>query len=450
MPRNSQLHNYAAAYKLIKSLKDLVAQYRALHSYPESSEHFLEFVENAAAKSLLKLEEKLEGYNREFRRRESSLLFPLSVMHGWELLHAFIKPVADANTLSIPYPLSHFISKHICSLKAVGEAQIVVEIVSELGYLQHPHTKMRNAIRQLPGVISKDVKFGFIAMPCSQSKNLFLNCLLYHEAGHFIAEEAGIFPLSKSNDQDLERKLTNKNRKLQPHIQWASETIQKWMEELFADLVAVRLIGPAYTLAYFELLRLVYNVPARQEVRSFSSDHPADALRLREQLKVLELDCWEYPHALSLWPSLEKLANSPEHSYVVFPDEGSEGMGELYKILIAVMCQKGILKELHHLANKFTKDRENPSSLFSEAKTIIRTCLEHAVVPSRAGRGGQMPHPIAIINGTFQFWLEGMGELYKRIPKFYKNRLKAEYHALLSQRVELWAIKAIEDWLTRN
>lgn len=221
------------------------------------------------------------------------------IIHGWELLHSFIKPILDADNLNVPYPLVHFLTEHVGKLEKVKQAKFVIEISSDLNYFQHQHTDLRRATFFLQTVVGGppiEPRLGFLALPCSQSKGLFMNCLLYHEVGHFIAEETGL--ISPTERSELRDELKNEFQKqhnevapLKQYLPWAVTTIEGFMEELFSDLVAVKLIGLAYTLSYMELLRLVRKDLSQESLR-FSIDHPSDALRFREQLKVLKKDGW--------------------------------------------------------------------------------------------------------------------------------------------------------------
>ena len=86
-------------------------------------------------------------------------------------------------------------------------------------------------------------RLGFLGLPFSQSRTLFNNCLLYHEAGHFIAEETTVFFTVIRNYVDGE--LEPYFRDHEEYTSLAGDIILVWMEELFADLVAVKLLGPA-------------------------------------------------------------------------------------------------------------------------------------------------------------------------------------------------------------
>jgi len=433
------LHKCTSAQKIVSSLKESIATSKANNSYPKRSDEFLRFCEDTADATLDFIDKKLPTLAESDQE-----LNILSLIQGWEVLHTFIKPVLDADTLKVPYPLVHFLSEHIGGLEIVKGSKIVIELIPELNYLQERHTSVRIAMRLLKIIIGDAYelpRFGFLGLPYSQSKSLFMNCLLYHEAGHFIAEEINLFP---------EEDLPELNKELKPdfkrYANWAGMTIQVWMEELFADIVAVKLIGPAYTYAYMELLRLVYNL-SRADLRTFSINHPADALRFREQLKILKADNWESSAETKQWQELEKIANIRQNTYLP-PDDEDPSMRKKWLKLIKFLCHPENINKVHDLADQYLVGRDNPCDHFVKSAAKIRECLQHGIVPSWSGMQQPIAHPTAIINGAVFFLLSEMDALYEIVPSINKN--KARERASLENRLEMWCIKGIEDWLLRK
>lgn len=375
------------------------------------------------------------------------LSWPLAVViKGWELLHTFIKPVLDADNLKVPYPLVQLLTEHIGRLGPFGNPKFVIEISPELNYFQHQHTVLRKTLGYLQSIVGGppvESKLGFIALPCSQSKCLFMNCLLYHEVGHYLAEETGL--LSPAEVENLRNELSGS---FQQYTYWAVSTIQTLMEELFADLVAVKLLGLAYTLSYMELLRLVTDL-SQDQLRTFSMDHPADALRFREQLKILRQDGWEQ-HATTLpqWDQLIRIAKTRTSNYCVPSDcKNDPEISQVWKLLIKHLCNSRWIRVIHRKVDSLLADRDNPVKFYANYGAGIRECLAHGVVPSRE-QGGSMPHPLGIINGGVFFLLSSMDDLRSVVHGGPKKAVAKR--AFLESRVEMWCLKAIEDWLIRK
>jgi hypothetical protein len=387
-----------------------------------------------------------------------------AIIKAWELLHTFIKPVLDADNLKVPYPLVQFLTENVGKLSAVSEAKFVIEISPQLTYYQHQHTSLRKTVFFLQAIVDGppiEERLGFLALPCLQSKSLFLNCLLYHEVGHYIAEETSL--LSPVERVALHDELGDAFGKYFEHggpeqqeknLFWAMQTVEQLMEELFADLIAVKLVGLAYTLSYMELLRLADLF--QEESRAFYIDHPADALRFREQLKVLNDDGWdEYGGDLPHWEQMTNVANtgvdeslSPSEYYAVPSDyRDDEGMSQFWRILIDHVCSPERITSIHNKVDALVAERDNPFDFYREYRDGVEKCLAHGIVPSRE-QGGSMPHPLAIINGGVIFLLSKMDDLHGTVqggPKEFIDK-----RAFLEDRVEMWCLKAIEDWLVKR
>ena len=449
------LDKCTAAWKLVSSLRDIIAGGRTDRTYPRWSDHFLCFCERTADTTLDYLKKQLTSDGDEIVGTDELLWRLSAIIQGWELLHTFIKPVLDADNLKVPYPLVHFLTEHVGQLQAVNKAKLVIEISPELNYFQHQHSDLRRAIIFLQAAIGAqptDETLGFLALPCSQSKGLFMNCLLYHEVGHFMAEETGL--LSPAERASLRNELENafrqhlsteSDRPFQQYLDWAVSTTEKWIEELFADLVAVNLLGLAYTLSYMELLRLVTELSEGEMIR-FSIDHPADALRFREQLKVLVKDNWrEHVMDLPHWGQLVEITATSDDKYSVPSEyEDDPDMSEVWLMLIQNLCKPERIAGIHRKVDDLLADRQKPSELYSKYAKGIKECLAHAIVPSNE-QSGSTPHPISIINGGTLFLLCEMAELYRTVPSRLTERLGDR--AFLESRIELWCLKAIDDWL---
>ncbi|MBN2594344.1 MAG: hypothetical protein JXA81_12620 [Sedimentisphaerales bacterium] len=460
MQSNEILNEYTELYKFVDSLRKNISRSRADHSYPTWSNQFLEFCEHTADATLNDIQKK-QGVKFHFidaSIAQELVSFRLSsIMKGWKLLHAFIKPVLDANTLTVPNSLVHFLSEHIGSLKVVKDAKIVIELIPQFNYFQDPHTTVRKAMAFLKKATKsyyEVARIGFLGLPFSQSESLCLNCILYHEAAHFIAEEAKIFSdtmIRKLADELVTAlNIDSGEDFFEQYKEWAGKKVGIWMEELFADIVAVRLLGPAYTLAYLKLLQLVYELNEKEiRIRTFEIDHPADALRIREQVKILEDDGWQDYLEQQQWNELKKIAAIKENDYL--PPSNDQYMEEVWKTLMGFICSPAQIEKIHQLANEKLADREPPIDLYKESYEEIRECLEHGIVPSASRKKNHVPHPTSIINGAIIFLLSGMENLYKIVDKEKIDKYKPKDRALLEKRVEMWCMKAIEDWLmTRN
>jgi len=435
-----------STYKLIASYKENILIGRAQGSFPKWSDRFLLFCEQTADRTLKFVESLPEKHSSGAISGEDYSSLLSAIMQSWELLHTFIKPVLDADTLKVPYPFIDFIVHHIGRLHIVEGAKFVIETSSGLDYFQRAHTRLKEpllVLRLLLDGPELDFPLGFLGLPCSQNKSLFMNCLLYHEVGHYIAEEAGI--LSVEDYENLTKEL---GRQFAEFSRWATTILVRWMQELFADLVAARLAGLAYTLAYAQLLRHVSDLPEGEQAWRFSGTHPADVLRLNQQLVVLRDDGWAdyYPDSQE-WRKLCQMVEDPEVSRYLPPSEDTidPQIADMFRTLIRALHDRKDF--LQRRVSTLLSDRRNPQEIYGQYKDKVRESLEHGIVPSRM-EGSDSPHPISVINGAILFWYSGMDSLYSRVPRLGRHNPKDR--AFLEGRLEMWCLKGIEDWLITN
>jgi hypothetical protein len=83
---------------------------------------------------------------------------------------------------------------------------------------------------------------------------------------------------------------------------------------------------------------------------------------------------------------------------------------------------------------------------FNDQSPTISQYLKRAVVPSSIvlkQKGVVYPGPIVILNSTFRFYLEELPELIRSVEGDIKDDV--ESRSKYSMRLELWALKGIED-----
>jgi hypothetical protein len=372
------------------------------------------------------------------------------VGYAWTLVHSFIKRVMDADILQLPYSLTTFIDQQIRGLSGYDNLRIAFESIPDVNYLQERHTRLRKFISFLSEFLAKnapDNSFSFVGLPFSQNNRLVTNCLLWHEVGHLIAEESNIFGTNKITKIEPQIVLTTPpqlNESTTKTLKLlAAQTLVRWMEEIFSDLIAILLLGPAYTFSFMELLSITVS---EGKYSYFSRTHPPDALRLREQRKLLEKEGWaEKLKILPDWMELERITDIPSAEYAPLKEEDKD-LQVFLKQLIPTLCQNAILEEISQSAEILLEGRKKPYDLYKASSNIIQVCLEHGIVPS-VEKEGEIPHPVAVINGAIIFLLSQSesDNLYNRVEALKRSSPKDR--AFLEQRLEMWCLKAIEDWI---
>jgi len=322
-----------------------------------------------------------------------------------------------------------------------------VLLTSELMYFQ-------KAVRVFPDTSSElfPPEIGFVEIPYSKGTSFFSNINIFHEIGHFVYQ---LF--SKSSDASFDglsnalEEATKQQKKLhEPKRERLAtertarrrEILDNWTEEVFCDLFAVRLIGPAFTFALIDLLWLVGLMRAGNE-KQFDAEHPPPALRLREQLAQLKRDGW--------WSGVRKLniehiqliirlSRIDEDDYVVALDEQEEVGKSLKSAFLTVLpaIEKAVQKSTEHIPRgAFAKEA-------AAYQKKIEDCLLNGTVPSRAVGKDLRPGPVATINTAYIFQLTKLGNLMDRLSDTDRN-LPAD-RMKWRRKVEAWTMKALEDF----
>lgn len=446
------LHESARLHRLVNDVALCIVRARANSAYPKPADRFLEFV--------LRISDR----TKEYLLNELVHVDPLIVQDQvktlsdvWILLHDIIKPIIDGNALSTPYPLVQFLSHQLERLDGFRGCQVVVGCVSRLNYYQHSDTSLREVLDPLDSLIHcgrlKD-RIAFVSLPYSSSRSLFANCLLYHEVGHFVFEILGV-------SKDVHKKFRPLVKKAfsgivpgktlnDDEIKWLTHQLVPWAEELFADILAVRLLGPAYTFVAAELVRLT-TLPDPEEVKRFNASHPCDCLRFREQLAALGNDGWDMDVEYSN-PRLEyvkdEVAAVPLDDYSACSELNTTMWSKVLSPLASIL--ESNMKIIHDLvAMALAPKLDNPHEHYSCDWKRVSDCLGHGVVPSvtatQGRKGFRAVHPLAVINRAVLFWLNGMPELYSVVKGSDKTNVRDR--SKMEERVEMWAAKAVEDWL---
>ena len=176
----SLLDECTALYRLVGDLKSCIDRNLSESSYPKGTEDFLFHTGEAALKTqahirkgtLEFLEESDPSRVQEYRDRLAHF------WNAWVTLHNLVKPLTDACSLRIPYPLVRFIGHQIGQIDELKGARILVGMTPEMNYYQHRHKRIRDVLRNLRSIIAQRTEFekcvGFVSLPYSQSGSLFV------------------------------------------------------------------------------------------------------------------------------------------------------------------------------------------------------------------------------------------------------------------------------------
>lgn len=330
--------------------------------------------------------------------------------------------------------------------------------LNEVNYLQVRASSFRQLAQklafQIPNAPSFPAHLGLIGIPYSQSSAVFLNSLIPHEMGHFVYQH-----LDKANalfpkvDAALSAALgatipTSHDRR------WCLDKLSRWVEEVFCDLFAVWMVGPAYPFAYVELLDLA-NIPsvaalpsAPKEHLGFHPSHPADACRLTQHVKFLrKLGWWShitrfktnYIHVL-------RHAEGIAQTEYTFPSDrpllSDPTKTAFFRLLPFIMDE----------VRSVVRGLDVGVAGYARHQSAVEDYLHSGVVPSTVSvskvksRGRKTdfenPDPITVLNVAYKIHLESVEFLLKQVGETPRSvRARSEW----TTRLELWAAKAFED-----
>jgi hypothetical protein len=465
------LHDAASVYRFVDFIEQYCAEQLVTQSYVKASASFFREISKLAKATKTYLSESIaakavERANAErdedldaawYQNRRDALI---TVKDVWKELQGYVKPVADAHTLRVPAALVDLATSQLKAIPTMADASIAVLLTPQLNYFQTSHTNLNVAaaalkrkigIRPPPGPEDAETpRIGFVELPYSQGPSFFTNLLLYHELGHYVFEElypeehGQSNPISEAAEVALKeeygRKFTHMPRYKRAG---AISLVSSWAQEVFCDLFAIRLIGPALSFSTIEMFSLVGLLTPVNSLK-FTPTHPAPASRLcqhREQL--VEDGWWNEVKTLDCEQKLlmERMAQVPTSEYRFYADEVVAARDQR-----TISAYLRVLPKIRKLVNEIIPPTNSELTAFRRERKDIAECFMHGIVPSRLVRRRKIvpAHPVAVINAAFCFYLSSMSRLIKTLQDQSPDKVKHRAH--WTRRLEMWTIKAIEDF----
>jgi hypothetical protein len=272
-----------------------------------------------------------------------------------------------------------------------------------------------------------------------------LNCLLPHEFSHFIYQEYADDLVEAQIESFLE-KVLGENRLEPEGLAWCLRELGAWVEETFCDLLAICMIGPAFSLALVQLIAASALVERPDgeppEPYEFSEGYPADVARLHFHRKLLiNLGWWD---VIRGWKcSSIQAINKCEIWSPLINIEGCLPDGITQEQLL--LCYQNVCDWMLGYCSESFPDVAANVHEYEVQAPIISLYLARAIVPSTIILGEQQlyPNPVVLINAGFYFLLEKLSTLVENIER--ENPLSVETRSRIGARLQLWVLKAIED-----
>ena len=114
---------------------------------------------------------------------------------GWRFMHAFVKPVLDADTLRLPSSLILGLTARLREIPQFSDTEFVIYHTDDFNYFNVKLSVLKPQANRISGLVggpSFPEKLGLIGIPYSQASSLFMNCLIPHELGHYVFGELSL------------------------------------------------------------------------------------------------------------------------------------------------------------------------------------------------------------------------------------------------------------------
>ncbi len=451
-PVDAARHDASSLYKFIDSVI-LPCAVKTHFSYTSPSEEFFDFISKLGLSTKThiadlsnELDEALFAANPiDFDLRAQELA---TLRYSWFELHKFIKPAADAHTLESPAPLVTAMTARLRDLPGFENVRFAIVHTADLNYFQLHSNYVRRLATQISMIVAGAPTFpddlAIVGLPYSQANAVFLNSLLAHEMGHFSFQK-------RNEEQKLAAPLTAVFVKHRVS-NFTNQDIARclglalgWLEEIYCDLFAICLVGPAFSYAFIELFALTRRKPSAE----FSASHPALALRLRQQTRLLQAssDPW--------WPSMQASPNHYTdllaHTLNMQDTEFScknAATGNVEDVAFA--CFFEMISEPTKAVQDLFGNSDIEVTQFSNQCASVEGYLSRGVVPSRLiiGKNIVIPSGTTVLNAAYSFYLNRLNVLLDRLSAVDHDCIQCR--AYWAERVEMWTAKALEDVITNG
>ena len=464
MDLNSQVQKEGLSIiRLCKGLSDVIRFGRLRKTFLYETDGFIEFIEKVLKEIEVSARDaasnSLDPPIAKTRLKDFNLI--RSVL-SW--LYVFTKEAIDADTLSIPYSLTIFLNYISRKLSGGGNVSLVVLGSSDLMYYKYNLIDLRNLTNTLNYKISNCPKLtketGILKFPYCAVQDILTNCILFHEMGHYFYEKRNLQGEIQSDVSSSLRvfiesnSLDDSNSLLPVRLQnYSRQLLSRWSDEIYADVFAIRILGPAFHLAFVELEQILHTTESADINKRFSVTHPADDYRFKMHAKWLFKEEWEevikdrVPWVFEQLKKCQKLELENDDFYIsckpplkdneLNPDIFHQWMfNEFKKITIKIES------DISTLLNCY----DRPIDDFNFCDERVTSCLRHGVVPStiynEQGQGYH-PSPTTILNSGFFFYLQGMDGLLSIVNN---SESDIDNKVNFGKRLNEWLAKAIEDW----
>lgn len=452
MPIAEIRHDTASLARFVETLSTFCRSCGAAPSYIQGSSELFAYLEKLADCTLGFLQtfpDSPEFQTSDYEVQRQKLR---SVRDGWSSIHLRLKAASDADTLHVPATLFDALRDRLHELLKYEKTELAVFHIERVNFLHLGSDSLRktaNDVANLVGCTHFPPTLSLIGIPYSQSDALFVNCIVAHELGHFIySAEPGLDDFVKTTTAAALRKVFSNEaeRVSSDDSEKYTDLVELWWEELFCDLIAVRLVGPAFTHAFIEIRdvvnyidhRGVFGMDRGRLALDFGRTHPSHMFRIKQQGTLLAKLGW--------W---KEIKNGKSH-YITLIDNAMQLKDDIFSATefefgsYFVKAFLSMVDELHSKVEEAIGELSTGVDDFKKYRQRVTDSLLNCTVPTTFEADGKRhPSMVVIINAAYDVYLNSLDKLLNRIDK--QNPSVIQDRAYWSRQLEAWANKAIED-----
>lgn len=433
---------------LLDFIVEHINEARSANRYSASTLAFLEHVASKAESTKLSVR-KTVGNAAVKPNRISTYYRPgldLFKKH-WEIVHLFLKGATDAHALTLSEPFLRFVESELAQVPGMEKAQIVPLLTRDLMYF---HNSTRTESEEEVVIDAEPVfptEYLFVELPYSQGNRLFSNLMVFHEIGHSVfqqmthAKDPAMNPWVEAAEHSIAAHPSLVDTEVDKETKaQVNDIINTWTQELFCDLFAVRIIGPAYTWALIDLMWLEGSLSGN---RPSSTEHPPSILRLSEQLRQLRNDGWlrkadVFPRFKMAFAQTLSKESSSNVGVIGFPPHIGPALLEVIRNVLPSI-RKAVKTKTQPCAPRGAKSQD-----FFRYHSLIEECLVNGIVPSAVIQSDRnAPGPCSIINAAYVVYTKRVDELMQRLEG--TNTSDPIDRIKWQKKIESWTIKAVDD-----
>jgi len=419
--------------------------------FSDESRDFFEHIQKLGDKTLKYLESAPNEILKASRLSSTRRQELLDLRYLWESLHEFLRPALDADSLHLPNSLIAALHDRIHETEEWRTYRFTLFHTAEANYLQLPLGMVgdrANDIAALVGAEQFPPGLGHVGIPYSQADGLFLNCTLAHEMAHFIYQRDISRDTENRIDDALDRMVEEIGSLDDDGKSLCQRLVGNWVQEVFCDLFAICLIGPAFSFAFSQLVSasMLIGTPngVPESFYKFSTSHPAEISRFQYHRKLLaKLGWWKQVRNWSCGPVQVLKTCTQDRS--AFSLELDEDLPEKVVPVRLLQCYDEVCNWMIREVPKRVKGCRDGIATFEVQSAVIAAYLQRAIVPSTIIMRGKVihPKPVTVINAGYKFLFENLRDLLSSIEKEKPDSI--ESRSRLTGRLELWILKALED-----